>query len=133
MKKMLIDSKNSQDGFTLVELMVVVLIIGILVAIAVPVYNSTQAKAKETACQANIRIIQSAILQAEINGDELELNSTEKDISEITDLKKYFEAIPKCPAYSGEDDSYIISFDSENNKYVVQCKVEEHKNKGLGG
>jgi prepilin-type N-terminal cleavage/methylation domain-containing protein len=52
--------KKNNKGFTLVELMVVVVIIGILVAIAVPVYNSSQAKAKENAHQANIRILKGA-------------------------------------------------------------------------
>jgi type IV pilus assembly protein PilA len=53
--------KISQDGFTLVELMVVVAIIGILAAIAIPQYNRFQAKAR----QSEARIALGAIYSAE--------------------------------------------------------------------
>jgi type II secretion system protein G len=63
--------KRNNKGFTLVELMVVLLILGILVAIAIPIYNSTQKNAKVKACNANIRTINGAISQcAAENGVE---------------------------------------------------------------
>jgi len=52
---------RNNKGFTLVELMVVVIIIGILVTIAIPVYTGAQEKAQITAIQANSRIVNSAI------------------------------------------------------------------------
>ena len=54
---------RSKKGFSLVELMVVVVILGILVAIAVPIYNRITGDAELRACHANLRTIDGAIIQ----------------------------------------------------------------------
>ena len=54
---------RKDEGFTLVELMVVVLIIGILVAIAIPIFNNASKQAKINTCKANIRTINGALAQ----------------------------------------------------------------------
>lgn len=54
---------RNQKGFTLVELLVVVVIIGILASVAIPNFVGAQDKAKNSAVQSNVHTVQMAVEQ----------------------------------------------------------------------
>jgi type IV pilus assembly protein PilA len=55
LKQMLRQRHEDEKGFTLIELMVVVLIIAILIAIAIPTFLGARKKAQDRAAQSNVR------------------------------------------------------------------------------
>ena len=81
---------QNQKGFTLVELMVVVVILGILVAIAVPIYNSVTEKAELSSIEANLRTIDGAVMMYE-STDEAKA-ADNKDV-----LNGYIQTWPTSP------------------------------------
>lgn len=55
MHKRLLALKEREEGFTLIELMVVVLIIAILIAIAIPTFLGARQRAQDRAAQSSLR------------------------------------------------------------------------------
>ncbi len=60
MTKLVKNIKNNQKGFTLIELMIVVAIIGILAAIAIPNFLQFQLKSKTAEAKSNLGAIRTA-------------------------------------------------------------------------
>jgi prepilin-type N-terminal cleavage/methylation domain-containing protein len=90
---------RKDEGFTLVELMVVVLIIGILVAIAIPVFNAASASARLKTCQGNMRTIEGAVEQW-LAADPTNARATTSGsgwIAVLVGPSNYIKSEPLCP------------------------------------
>jgi prepilin-type N-terminal cleavage/methylation domain-containing protein len=81
-------------GFTLVEIMIVVAIIGLLAAIAIPSFVKARNQAQQNACINNLRMIDAGKEQA-----ALELRLTQGDTVPTTAVDSYIKGntTPVCP------------------------------------
>ena len=86
-------------GFTLVEIMIVVAIIGLLAAIAIPSFVHARAKSQATACINNLRQIEAAVQQVAIEKGK-HVGDTVNYPDDITPYIKLNSSgsIPPCPA-----------------------------------
>jgi prepilin-type N-terminal cleavage/methylation domain-containing protein len=81
-------------GFTLVEIMIVVLIIGILMAIAVPNFIRARESSRTSACIANLKQIDSAKEQF-----AMDAKLAQGGAVQLSDLyPTYMKSSPSCPA-----------------------------------
>lgn len=134
---------KSKKGFTLVELMIVVVIMAILVAVAVPIFSAVTKNARAKTCVGNQREIISAL------GNWLMLQSTEKvegtfyaeggqdnphwsDNPTITilgsakdmtsDLEGLFKTVPVCPDANAKIEITIEPGTSADTKATLVTK-----------
>jgi len=111
-----------QQGFTLVEIMIVVAIIGLLAAIAIPNFVRARTTSQNNACINNLRLIDAAKQQW-----ALENKKVSTDSPAGTDLQPYLgrgsaDQLPTCPIDTAN------TFDTSYSPNAVQtapaCKID---------
>lgn len=123
-------NKKRGNGFTLIELMIVIAIIGILAAIAVPNFNRARSQAKKKACVSNMKTIEGAV----------ELYLMEKNVGngqnvDIKTLKSegYLKTEPICPSNGQYDIKVNAASGTTAGTTTIKCGIHQEINDTTSG
>jgi prepilin-type N-terminal cleavage/methylation domain-containing protein len=110
-------NKTSTSGFTLVEIMIVVAIIGLLAAIAIPNFVRARTTSQQNACINNLRQIDGAKQQW-----ALETKQATNATPAYTDISVYLKNAVSCPA-AGTITTFGGSYTPNDVSTLPACKI----------
>jgi len=120
-------NRTNRRGFTLVEVIITVSIIGILLAIAIPNMVGYRKGAEKEGCQDQMRSILSAIEEARLERDYDVLGALQTSgtidvlvtgTSSGNYKNKYLPEAFGCPSGGA---AYSVSYDSDSDTWTVTC------------
>jgi type IV pilus assembly protein PilA len=128
--------KKVQQGFTLIELMIVVAIIGILAAVAIPAYQDYTIRAKVSEVLVIASAARTSVAEYFISTGDMPISTNAAGINDNTGQSEYITGIAFATSASGTELTYtlgnlggtadtttfIYQVNGDNNGVSVDCK-----------
>ena len=116
-----------QRGFTIVELLIVIVVIGILAAVSVVAYNGIQAKARAAKANSDLLMLSKAIHAARVNQDRTLPQITGNNCSRCSGYTATMSSIDAIGAAAGMNLAPLKAGDPWGGFYSID------ENEGEGG
>ena len=138
------ERSNGEGGFTLVELLVVMLILGLLAAIAIPSFFNQRDKAKDADAKADVRTAQTAMETYNTDNDG---SYADADVAALEAIEETLTDIPDgdldvTPTATGDGYAIAVTSDTDNEFTITRadtgsvtytCTVQENGGCPSGG
>jgi prepilin-type N-terminal cleavage/methylation domain-containing protein len=123
-----VSNRKARRGFSLVELLAVVLILAVLAGVAVPVYLNQRTRAANRACQANITAIaKAASVYLVANGAYPVAATAIAPTALVSGTEGGLGALPNCPlngsGYTIENASGTLTIDCADAAHAAYTKT----------
>lgn len=106
-----------RSGFTIVELLIVIVVIGILAAISIAAYNGIQERARVNSAKSDMAMLQKAIMMARINRATPLISITNSNCTRCFDQTVYETTLDRIGSAAGMNLSGLKKGDPWGNKY----------------
>ncbi len=113
--------KATKSGFTLVEILIVVVILGILAAIVIPQFTDASTEAKEARLASDLQMMRSQLELYKIQHDDQLPDTTDTDLfatdmtTQIGSYGPYMQKIPTNPFNSLDTVSFVTTIDGDDS------------------
>ena len=108
-------------GFSLIELMIVIAILGLLAAILLPHFVRAKVSAQHAACVSNVKNIATGLESYRIE-NKFYPTKAEYDADFYGADSKYISSLPFCPALGKSDGQYFYEPNIEGDNYNLHCR-----------
>ena len=135
--------QGKQSGFTIVELLIVIVVIGILAAITIVAYNGIQQRAQASAIVSDLRAAEKAFHSYKaatgasvwwVDNDPALAGTSNSPISTIIANQPVFrEFLQKAPTTTGLDTIYSWAYDADDDTYNGCSNTLTGVNIGING